>query len=161
MPKQIRRLDLSAETLTELEARYKATGERRIAERILCVILKAKQRTHQEIADILLVSCDTISDWLRTYVTEGLDALCQLESGGSQPRLTEAQINQLQAELDQRFFHTAAEVADWVAHHFHVTYSERGMQALLNRMGFTFHKSRLVPTGADPQAQADFLKAIH
>lgn len=107
MPKQIRRLDLAGETLTDLETHYKATSDRRIAERILHIILKAKGHTHEEIADILLVSCDTVSQWLHIYVTEGLDALCQIESGGSLPRLNEAQINELQTELDRRLFSTA------------------------------------------------------
>jgi transposase len=157
----IRELALSAETLADLEMRYKAMRDRRVAERILCVILKAKKRSHQEIADILLISTNTVSEWLHCYVTEGLDALCQIDAGGRAAQLTDAQLIELQTELDHRLFSTAAEVADWVFKRFGVTYSERGMQALLKRLDFTFQKTRLVPSQANLQAQEDFLKGIH
>ncbi len=158
MTTQIRELNLSTETLAELEMQYKATRDRRVAERILCVILKAKQRSHQEIADILLITTNTVSAWLHCYLIEGLETLCQMDAGGRAPQLTEAQLSELQTELDQRLFNTAAEVADWVFKRFGVTYSERGMQALLNRLDFTFQKTRLVPSRANEQAQEDFLK---
>lgn len=159
MTTQIRKLDLAPETLANLEVRYKATRDRRVAERLLCVILKAKGHTHQEIAGILLVTLNTVSTWLHCYVTDGLEALCQIDAGGSTPQLTDAQLAELQTELDRRLFQTAAEVTEWVSKHFGLTYSERGMQALLQRLGFTFQKARLIPSKADPEAQAEFLKA--
>ena len=161
MTTQIRELTLSAETVTDLEQEYKAQRDRRVAERILCILLKAKHRTHQEIADILLITTNTVSEWLHCYVAHGLETLCQMDAGGRAPQLAEAQLNELQTELDQHLFGTAAEVAAWVWKSFGVTYSERGMQALLQRLGFTFQKTRLIPSRADTQAQEDFLKAIH
>jgi transposase len=161
MSTQIRALALTPETLTDLERLYKATRDRRVAERILCVIWKAQQRTHQEISDLLFISTNTVSEWLQSYVADGIEALCQIEAGGSVSQLTAAQLAELQTELDRRLFSTAAEVADWVSHHFGVTYSERGMQALLQRLEFSFQKTRLVPSRANEQAQEDFLKDIH
>ncbi|MBI5652351.1 MAG: transposase [Chloroflexi bacterium] len=160
MTTQIRELNLSPETIADLEMQYKATRDRRVAERILCVILKAQHRSHQEIADILLLTTNTVSAWLQCYHTEGLETLCQMDAGGSAPQLTAAQLSELATELDQRLFNTAAEVADWVFKRFGVTYSERGMQALLNRLEFTFQKTRVVPSQANVPAQEDFLKAI-
>lgn len=67
---------LPADELVALHERYSATPERRIAERIQCVLLKAEKHwEHQEIADFLGVSADTVTDWLRLYLEAGLDRL--------------------------------------------------------------------------------------
>ncbi|MBI5652436.1 MAG: winged helix-turn-helix domain-containing protein [Chloroflexi bacterium] len=105
----------------------------------------------------MLLTTSTVSAWLQRYHTEGLGTLCQMDAGGSAPQLTAAQLRELTTELDQRLFNTAAQVADWVFKRFGVTYSERGRQALLNRLDFTFQKTRVVPSQANVQAQEDFL----
>lgn len=67
---------LPADEITALHERYSATSERRIAERIQCVLLKAEKHwEHQEIAAFLNVSAATITDWLRLYLEAGLDRL--------------------------------------------------------------------------------------
>jgi transposase len=70
------RWDLPEANIAALHARYKATRERRLADRILCVLLKAEKHwSHQEIAAFLGVHVDTVTDWLNDYLTGGLDRL--------------------------------------------------------------------------------------
>lgn len=67
---------LPPDEITALHARYSVTQDRRIADRILCVLLKAEKHwEHPEIATFLNVSSDTVTDWLRLYLTAGLDRL--------------------------------------------------------------------------------------
>ncbi len=112
MTTQIRELALSDETLADLERQYKTNWDRRVAERNLGIILKAKKCSRQEIADFLLITTHTVSEWLHCYVTEGLDILCQIDTGDSAVQLTDVQLQELETELDRRLFSTAAEVAD-------------------------------------------------
>ena len=67
---------LPADKIAALHQRYSATQDRRIADRVLCVLLKAEKHwEHQEIATFLNVSADTITDWLHLYLEAGLDRL--------------------------------------------------------------------------------------
>lgn len=64
----------------------------------------------------------------------------------------------LKLELKTRIYHTAGQVIAWVEEQFKVSYSLRGMQTLLKRLGFTYKKNRLMPGKADPEAQRQFVQ---
>lgn len=64
----------------------------------------------------------------------------------------------MKAELARQLYHSAKEASAWVKTHFSVEYSERGLEDLLGRLDFTFHKVRLVPSHADVQAQETFIQ---
>lgn len=152
-------------TLTDLERAaisrlYKQEKNPRFRERLQCLLLKDRGHTNTDVADILQVVRETITDWLNLYQDGGLEALCRLETGGSDAYLNAEQIAQLTAELDKNVFQTAKQVAAWVQEQFAVTYSERGMRDLLKRLGYTRQKAHLVPAQADVAAQASFLKGV-
>ena len=143
-----------------ISCRYKHEKNPRFRERLHCLLLKDRGHTNTEVAQMLLVSQDTITDWLNVYQDGGLEALCRLETGGSDGFLTGEQIATLTAELDKHLFQTAKQVAAWVQEQFAVTYSERGMRALLHRLGYSRQKAHRVPAQADVEAQAAFLKGV-
>src|SRR5205085_11526293 len=96
-----RHLSLSESDYAQVVARYKTETNPRFRERLHCLLLKDQGYTNGEIASILLARPETIGAWLDTYEEGGLEALCQMEAGGSDPYLTEAQIQALQAALDE------------------------------------------------------------
>ena len=70
------RWDLPEAEIAALHTRYKATRERRLADRILCVLLKAEKHwPHQEIAAFLGICVDTVTDWLKAYLEGGVEHL--------------------------------------------------------------------------------------
>jgi len=70
------RWELPASELAELHQRYGATRERRLSDRVLCVLLKAEKHwSHQEIAALLNIHVDTVTAWLQAYLDGGLDRL--------------------------------------------------------------------------------------
>ena len=155
-----RLLTLTEEERAEISRRYKQEKNPRFRERLQCLLLKDRGHTNAEVAQMLLVVPETITDWLNLYQDAGLDALCRLETGGSDSFLSDQQIILLQAELDKNVFQTAKQVCAWVAEQFAITYSERGMRDLLKRLGYTRQKAHLVPAQADVEAQAAFLKGV-
>lgn len=60
--------------------------------------------------------------------------------------------------MRQRIYHTAKEVVAWVQQRFAQSYSERGMEDLLNRLDFSFQKIRLIPGKANVEAQVAFVR---
>ena len=155
-----RLLILTDDEREQIARRYKHDKNPRLRERLQCLLLKDRGLTNGEVAAMLLVVPETITDWLNLYADGGVEALCRLETGGSDGFLTGEQITLLQTELDKHMFQTAKQVAAWVQEQFAVTYSERGMRALLNRLGYSRQKAHLVPAQADVEAQAAFLKGV-
>ncbi len=155
-----RLLTLTDDARAEVIRRYKAEKNPRFRERLQCLLLKDRGHTHGEVAEMLLVVPETITDWLNLYETGGLDALCRLQTGGSEGYLNPEQTARLQAELDQPVFQTAKQVCAFVQEQFGVSYSERGMRDLLKRWGYSRQKAHLVPAQADPEAQAAFFGGL-
>lgn len=155
-----RLLTLTDQQRAEIIRRYKQEKNPRFRERLQCLLLKDRGHTNLEVAEMLLVVPETITDWLNLYENGGLEALCCLQTGGSDGFLTPEQIAQLRAELNACVFQTAKQVIAWVQAQFGISYSERGMRDLLRRLGYTPQKAHLVPAQADPEAQAAFLKGV-
>lgn len=155
-----RLLTLTDEQRTQITRRYKLEKNPRFRERLQCLLLKDRGHTNGEVAEMLLVVPDTITQWLNLYDSAGLDALCCLETGGSDGFLSEEQIAALKTQLDTHRFQCAKQVCAWVKEQFDVAYSERGMCDLLKRLGYTRQKAHLVPAQADVEAQAAFLKGV-
>lgn len=154
------RITLTAEERAALEERIRQTANRAIADRLRVVLYKADGRSHQEIADLLQIqSVNTITTWLQVYVERGVEALCQWNYKGSEPHLEAAQRLALKVELSTNIYHTTSQVIAWVKAQYGVEYTPRGMSDLLKRLGFTYKKNRLVPSKADPQAQAEWVAA--
>lgn len=96
------------------------------------------------VGKVLGVSEGTVSRWIGIYQEEGLNALCQLSYRGDLGELSPEEIKELEAELRHRVYHNAKEVKALIEERFGVKYSERGVQKLLNRLKFTFQKSKIV-----------------
>ena len=77
---------------------------------------------------------------------------------GKKSRLTVEQQETLKLELKTCIYNTAGQVIAWIEEQFNVSYSLRGMQTLLKRLGFTYKKNRLMPGKADPEAQRQFVQ---
>ena len=155
-----RLLTLTDEEREQISCRYKHEKNPRFRERLQCLLFKDRGLTNGAVAEMLLVVPETITDWLNLYAEGGVEALCCLQTGGSDSFLSQEQLARLQIELDKHLFQTAKQVAAWVAEQWEVTYSERGMRDLLRRLGYTRQKAHLVPAQADVAAQAAFLKGV-
>jgi transposase len=156
--KQIRKLDLSKEELGAIRKRIRQTKDRKAADRLRVILLKAEGYKNHVIAHILQISINSVSNHIKRYLRDGLDALCTTKYQGRQPRLTAEQQELLKIELKAQIYNTAEQVIDWVEKQFEVFYTLRGMHTLLKRLGFTYKKNRLVPGKADPEAQRQFVQ---
>jgi len=138
-------LKLSASQLKELQAEYKHERDRRIAERLHCIILFAQGYGLKELKRILCGGVRTQAKWIDLFRTQGVAGPRQWGYGGQTPELSDEQWAQVEKELARKPYHRAREVATFVKEQFHLEYSERGMQALLRRKGYRCIKARLVP----------------
>jgi transposase len=159
MSTHVAALELSAAEIAELKVAYKQERDRRIAERIHCVILFAQGRGLRELKALLFVGVHTLATWIEAFRAHGLAGLRQWGYTGQEPDLTAEQWAEVEQELERKPYHRARDVAAFVTNRFQIAYSERGMQALLRRKGYRHIKARLVPGKApDVEAQEAFVK---
>jgi transposase len=149
MGKRLEPLTLSDSELKDLETQYKKERDRRIAERILCIILFAKEYDLKEIEQILLVGSRTLKEWVGIFRARGIDRLRQWGYTGRDCELKAEQWAEVEEELMRKPYRDARQVAAFVKEKFGVEYSRRGMQALLRRKGYRRVKARLVPGPVD------------
>jgi len=155
MSKKLEPLALSGDKIKELQTHYKQEHDRRIAERIHCVILYAQGYDLKEIKQILLVGIRTLKKWIRAFATQGVDGLYQWGYAGQNCKLSDEQWAEVEGELAHKPYHRARDVAAFVKERFGIEYTERGMQALLRRKGYRYIKTRLVPGKVDVEKQQE------
>ncbi len=146
-------LKLSSAEIAELKTAYKQERDRRIAERIHCVVLFAQGHELRTLKGLLFVGVHTLATWIEAFRASGLAGLRQWGYKGQEPHLTTEQWAAVECELASKPYHCACEVAVWVKAQFQIEYSERGMQALLRRKGYRHIKARLMP-GKTPTVEA-------
>lgn len=152
---------LSKKERKDLRRQHCRETERRYADRIKALLLWDEGWTLEEISHALLIEESSIRRWREWYEAEGLDRLLNDDWGGSECRLSEEQRAELVKFLAEHLCNTTAEICDYVSETFGITYTLRGMQHLLKRLGFVYKKTKSVPGKADPEAQRKFVRKLN
>lgn len=151
---------LSDAELTRLRIEHRKLKDRKQADRFKAVYLLGKGWSAAQVAEALLVDEDTIRDWFKRYRQGGKPGLLKREAGGSQGYLSRDQQALLRLHLEDTLHATSSSVAGYLQTQMNVSYSARGLTGLLNRLGFSFKKVKLIPGKADAEKQAAFLEEL-
>jgi transposase len=112
----------------------------------------------ERVADALFIDAETVREHRRLYESSGVAGLERLNYEGSDPALSEAQLDALKTELDDHLYMRAKEVCAFVRQTFEVDYTPNAMTKLLKRLDFVYKKPKCVPAKADAAAQEQFAK---
>ena len=82
MSKQIRQITLTKAERKELRRRIRQTKDRKTSDRLRIILFKAEGFTHQEIANLLQVSINVVTQCLQRYKADGLEAVCRTNYQG-------------------------------------------------------------------------------
>ena len=85
---------------TTIRKMFQNHPKRRLRERALMIILSSQGLCVKQIADILKVSVDTISDWLSAYEAKGFLGLYDQPIPGRPPKLSKQHEQQIEQWLD-------------------------------------------------------------
>lgn len=124
--------------------------------RINVVLLLDDGWPAERIADALYIDPETVRQHHRLYKTAGIAGLERLAYQGSDPALSDTQIETLKAELDTHLYMTAKSVCAYVEQTFGITYTPNAMTKLLKRLGYVYKKPKCVPAKADAAVQEAF-----
>jgi transposase len=116
---------------------YRAEQDSQIRPRLQALWLIRQGYRVGEAAAVVGVNYRTVQDWLGWYRQGGLVAVrAHRRAGkGRAAYLTVEQQGQLLAKAATGCFFTVADAVQWVATTFGVTYTAKGMQRLLRRLG--------------------------
>ncbi len=155
----------TAHTADELHALSRHCGDAKQASRAraLAMIMEGASRT--EAARAQGMELQILRDWVLRYNTEGFDGLADLPRGGSEGRLTDAQIAEIGAWIEAGSELERDGVTRWrvqdivrkIEEAFGVIYTESGARMMLRRAGFRFVSGRPIPPKADAERQRSFV----
>jgi transposase len=151
---------LTAEQRKIIERRRKESLDRRIYQRLTAVLAVAAGRTREEVAEVLGVSLTQLSEWLRVFRHEGLEALCTLHNKGDPGNLSAQQVEQLKTKVSTACFRNSDQIRHWIKATFGVHYSSTGVKDLLKRIGVTYHKVSGFLWKGNPDKQRAFVQRI-
>jgi len=111
---------------------------------------------HQKIAQLLNISDDTVTNYLKAYEAEGLAGI--LENRHYKPLSQAVEFfEQIKKSLDEHPVATGKEAADRIKKITGIDYSESQARRIMKKLGFKCRKTGSIPGKADPQLQMDFL----
>jgi transposase len=143
----------SIEEQTDILARWRKGGS------IKAVLAYDDGYSYSETAKILLLDEETIRRYINDYHnhSEKLD----IESGGSQCKLTEIEAGQLISDLSEiNYLHVVKDICYYVKREFGKNYSISGMTKWLHNTDFTYKKPHAVPAKANLEQQQEFMNII-
>lgn len=112
-----------------------------------------------ETAEALGIDESTVHRYVQRFENaSSIQEYLSVNYRGSQPKLSDEQVEVLLEELSSRLYYNAASVAAFIGERFSIVYAERSVRHLLRRLGFRFKKTSPVPAKADPQDQRRFLR---
>lgn len=132
----------------------------RLARRANALVLLDGGMSCAQVARVLLMDDDTIRNWHRLYLEEGIEGLASFGYEGSECRLDATQQARLKAWITGTLPRGAGHVGAFIAREFGIEYqSKSGIIALLHRLGMEYRRPKAIARKLDPVKQAAFIKS--
>jgi len=154
------------EEIRKLKELTRKSKDIRMRQRYDTVRLYLQGRTKAEIAEIFDITYQTVRNHINAYNDLGIEGLRINKQSGRIKKLTDEQERQLYDCIATRlpkdvgfapFVNWTAPLAcQWVSKTFSITYSERGMRNLFDRLNLSYTRPTYTLKKADPQKQEEF-----
>ncbi|WP_446919771.1 helix-turn-helix domain-containing protein [Klebsiella pneumoniae] len=149
------KVELTPADIAALEAKHRQNRDRRVCDRIRCVLLSAQGWPTAMIAQSQLIHETTVLRHLTDYLSTGK---MSSDNGGSLEYLNAGQSAELRHLLTDTLHITTASITSLVRDRFGVRYSIPGMNKWLHRNGFTWKKPSGIHHKFCPEKQQQFVK---
>jgi transposase len=157
----IRFTRLTIKSLIQRLAQAYAAGDLRLVRRISALLGLAKGEPVPEVAETVSVTRQTIYNWLKAFMLEGMDSLAYRWSRGRKPRLTKTQKKRLTELIEAGPPEAGYATGCWtslliqqlILREFGVLYNRYYVCELLHNLGFSFQKAKFVSDHLDEEAR--------
>lgn len=114
------KINLLPNELKEIKRLMKKERNKRVYRRLQCVYLNHQGKKNKEIADIVGVCADTITDWIKIYLEDGAYKLCQLEFKNKRQSKINDYIDEIKQDIGDNTISTLAELQDWIKNKYSI-----------------------------------------
>jgi len=85
-----------------------------ISNRLQCVYLAAKGKGNKEISDILAINKNSTTNWIKSYLDNGLDELCRPIDFDRRSAKIDDYIEKIRQDIKENTISTLSELQGWV-----------------------------------------------
>ena len=152
---------LDAESRRDLiELTRDGSAAHRLARRANALVLLDDGLSCEAIGEVLFLDGDTVREWHKLYLEDGIEGLATFNHEGGSCRLTAEQQEKLKAWIAETLPRTTRQVGAWIVAECGIEYQTRsGLIALLHRLGMEHRKPKAISRKLDPVKQEAFVKA--
>jgi transposase len=147
-------IKLGKEEKERLEIRHKTERDKRVADRLKCVLLLDERWSQVQIAQALRIRPETVHDHIVDYKSS---QKLKPENGGSQSQMNEAQTSDLIKHLELNTYTKVADICAHIQKAYNVKYTISGMTQWLHAHRFSYKQPKSIPAKADTVKQAEFI----
>lgn len=144
----------------KLQLLQRSVKERWSYVRITCVLMLSDGFSVEQVCQILGIDDNTVYRYGKDYLTLPLERFLDRHYAGYSGKLNCMELGALFVEVETHLYTTAEQVCEWVLDTFDVRYSPAGMAKLLQRIGFSYKKTKQVPCEANFEKQQVFLNEL-
>jgi len=152
---------LTTEQRNELKDLHRQEHGRRFADRIKTILLLDDGLSYSRVAEILLLDDQTIRNYEKLFYDQGTSGLLKTAYKGGLPNLSIEQETALKDHISKETYSSSSAIIEYVKQAYGLEFSNSGMVHLLERIGFVYKKTKLVPGKADTQKQHQFIEEYH
>jgi transposase len=151
---------LSKEERVKIEQLRRQTRDKKQHVRLSVLVMLDEGYSHEVIAVSQGIDTDTVGNYKRKYLGQGLDAYLKDNYVAYQGELSQEQLRQVELAVEQGLYPTAREVGDWIFGTFGVDYSDGAVRAILTKLDFVHKQVTPVPAKANAGQQLEFVAAF-
>jgi transposase len=150
------KLELSTESQNELKRYQRQTEDKSVYTKVTCILMLSKNFSADAVSQSLGIDVSTVYRYVKSYSSAGLSDFLTTDYKGYWGRLSSAEISILRTELKSKVYTESEAVSAWINERFGVRYTAEGTVDLLNRIGFTYKKTKEVPCECNVEKQVSF-----
>jgi len=154
------KFELTSKEIDELKCYQRQTKEKSVYTKVTGILMLSKGFSAEDVSLSLGIHISTIYRYSKSYSTICLSDFLATNYDGYWGNLSSVEISLLRKELKGTIYTDAKSVGIWIKDRFGVNYTPAGVVDLLNRIGFTYKKTKEVPCECDIEKQKSFISTL-
>lgn len=153
------KIKLTDKEIEDLKEIHKTVKNGQSRDRIKAILMFHENYTGSEIAKVLLLDENTITNWKKRYINRvNITDYIFTEFQGYQGKLTLKEEIIVSQYVEEKLITDSKEIRIFIETNFSKIYSKSGAVDLLHRLGFNYKQTTLIPSKMNPENQAAFKK---
>lgn len=151
------KIKLSEKERISLIATHQKNMRSKEADKIKAILLLDKGYPQNEVAEILLIDKNTITNWKQDFLKSN-DVHKWLKDSyfGYQGKLNKEQLNQVEIFVENSIIQASEQVKQYIKDQFDLNYTIQGTVNLLHKLKFVYKSTKNIPSKYNPENQEKF-----